>query len=316
MNQQVLLTTWIHEARSGNKSGFNNLITYYHAQLLSYALRICKFSNIAEDAIQDAYINAFIHISEVKNPENFFYWLRTIVKRSCLQYLNKNEGNLPLSSKLIGFKLIDNNLEAEIEKNNMNEFLWERISHLSETLRIVVLLRYFSEFGEYENISDILGIPIGTVKSRLNEAKKQLRKIWNYELSEMPNNIRIEANYWNEFYTQSFTYLQNNIWVRNKFINHFLPDISIRYTSSKTVRGRSFIEREIEEDIKFGISYDVHSVFNLKNTGILQAENINSIDYPDRCPPMTTFIFHRKSDVTHYLQLHNNKIYSEEKLAS
>jgi RNA polymerase sigma factor (sigma-70 family) len=305
MKESILITQWFEEARRGNRTCLNNLITFYHAQLLSYAMKICKFSNIAEDALQEAYINALVHFNEVKEPENFFFWLRTIVKRSCWQQMNLTNRTVPLSVKLIDSKISDNKIEDEIEKNNTNEFLWERMSRLSEPLRIVLLLRYFSNFNNYYSISEILDIPIGTVRSRLNEAKKQLKKSWNLSLSEMPQNIKSEAEYWNEFYEYSFKFIQRDPTVKQNFNNHLLPDLTINFTSGKTKQGRELIEKEFEDDLRYGTSYKMGSIFNLKNIGILQGENINSFEYSDRCPPTSTLIFHRKNDKTFYLLFHN-----------
>jgi RNA polymerase sigma factor (sigma-70 family) len=307
MKEEALIKNWIEEARLGNRSCFNNLITFYHTQMLAYAMKICGYSNIAEDALQDAYINAFTHITELKTTESYQSWLRTIVKRSCWQYLNTNSNKalLPLSVKLIDSKISDRTLENEIEKNNLNEFIWERITQLSETLRLVVLLRYFTNYNDYENISTILGVPIGTVKSRLNEAKKQLKKGWNYGLSGMPEKLKTEAKYWNEFYEYSFRNIQKDNNVRKMFRNHLLPDLTIRYTSGKTAYGRELFEKEINDDITYGTSYGIGTVFNLKNIGIVQTDNINPKEYPDRCPPTSTLIFHRKTDKTFFLQFHN-----------
>ena len=307
MKEEALIKNWVEEARLGNRSCFNNLITFYHSEMLAYALKICRYSNIAEDALQDAYINAFTHITELKATESFQPWLRTIVKRSCWQYLNSRseKASLPLSAKLIDTKISDHALENKIEKNNLNEFVWERITHLSETLRVVVLLRYFTGYNNYENISTIIGVPVGTVRSRLNEAKKQLKKIWNYDLSGLPENLKSEAKYWNEFYEYSFSNIQTDNNVRKTFGNHLLPDLTIRFTSGKTAQGRELFEKEINDDITYGTSYGIGTVFNLKDIGIIQGENINSKEYPDRCPPTSTLIFHRKIDKTFFLQFHN-----------
>jgi RNA polymerase sigma factor (sigma-70 family) len=308
MKESILTKQWFEEARRGNKTCLNNLLTFYHAQLLSYAMKICKYSNVAEDALQEAYINALTHFNEVKEPQNFFFWIRTIVKRSCWQQMNLAYKTVPLSARLIDSKINDMRIEGEIEKNNMNEFLWERISRLSETLRIVVLLRYFSNYNNYDNISEILDIPIGTVRSRLNEAKKQLRKTWNLSLSDMPQNIKNEAEYWNEFYEYSFKFIQRDPIVKQNFNNHLLPDLTINFTSGRTKQGRELIAKEIEDDLIYGTSYKMGSIFNLKNIGILQGENINSSEYPDRCPPTSTLIFYRKKDKTFHLLFHNPSI--------
>lgn len=306
MKLEQKISLWLNESRVGNKSSINSLFTYFYPKLLSYALKICGYNNIAEDALQDAYINAFIHLNEVKEVDKFYYWMLTIVRRSCWQYIKKERKNsFQLSAKLIDKEISGYTLEEIIEKNNMNEFILERITHLSKPLREVILLRYFTEYNDYKNISDILGIPDGTVRSRLNEAKKQLKKIWHSDLSEMPQSIKNEAEFWNEFYLEIAGEIYQNESARNKFFNHLLPELSIRLTSGKRIKGRFHIEKEIDEDIKYGSTFILTSVFNLKDIGIVQTENINSEEYPDRCPPVSTLIFHRIKDKTFYLQFSN-----------
>ncbi|MEO8398970.1 MAG: sigma-70 family RNA polymerase sigma factor [Ignavibacteriaceae bacterium] len=305
MKDTNLILQWFNEARLGNKQCFNNLVTYYHASLLSYALKICKYNNIAEDALQEAYINAYIHFNEVEQPEKLLSWLLTIVRRSCWLQMKSSKSFLPLSVKQIDSKIFDAGLERNFEQNNLNEYIHERINHLSDTLKIVVLMRYFTVYNDYESISEILGIPVGTIRSRLNEAKKQLKKVWNYSLSDLPENIQRESSYWNEFYFTTF----NNVHIeensRLKLIEHILPNVKILYTSGKTATGREPIKKELDEDIKFGIRYNTQTVFNLKDIGIIQGENINSAEYPDRCPPTSTFIFKRIKEKAFFMQIHN-----------
>lgn len=305
MKETKLVTEWYEEAVRGDRKGFDSLITYFHARLLSYALKICGYSSFAQDALQDAYITAFIHLGELKDPENFNYWIRTIVKRSCWRQIKAVKKDLPLAAKLIDSKIADREFSVEFEKNNLGDFLRQRINLLNETLRIVVILRYFTPYNDYENIAKILAVPAGTVKSRLNEAKKQLKKIWNTGLSEMPYEIRSEAEYWNDFYMDAFQNMQKDVSVKKRFIDHFNEDLYVYFTSGSSGSGRKILEKEFEEDIKYGTSYGPGTAFNLKNLGVVQGQNINSKEYPDRCPPTSTLIFHRKADKTVLLQFHN-----------
>ena len=71
MKENSLISQWFKEARLGNKQCFNNLLTYYYPQAYAYALKICKHNNIAEDALQEAFINSYLHFNEVKKKKNF-----------------------------------------------------------------------------------------------------------------------------------------------------------------------------------------------------------------------------------------------------
>jgi hypothetical protein len=145
---------------------------------------------------------------------------------------------------------------------------------------------------------------VGTVRSRLNEAKRQLKKIWDSNLSDMPYNIRREAEYWNDFYSTAYDQMQSDGNVRDSFTNHMLPELTIRFTNGDLKRGRTIMEREISEDIKYGTSYRLNTVFNLNGIGIVQGENINSPEYPDRCPRLTTLIFYRTAGKSHHINFH------------
>ena len=307
MKENSHISQWFNEARLGNKQCFNNLLTFYYPQTYAYALKICKYNNIAEDALQEAFINSYTHFNEVKLEEKFSSWLNTIVRRSCWKHMNSSKNLIPLSAKLIDSKIVDDTLEYNLEQNNLSEFIHERINNLSDSLQLVVILRFFTEFDDYESISRILDIPIGTVRSRLNEAKKQLKKNWNANLNDLPENLQSESAYWNEFYTESFNNAYKTVGARNKIIEHLLPEVKIHFTSGKINIGRDILKNEIEEDVKFGTRYNITTAFNLKDIGVLQGQNLNSPEYPDRCPYTTTLIFKRLKDKAYFVQMHNQQ---------
>ncbi|MBS1902603.1 MAG: RNA polymerase sigma factor [Bacteroidetes bacterium] len=308
MNSQIEhrdLTDLAVAALGGNSTAMNTLLACVRPRLYAYALRICKHRTQADDAIQDAFLHAYTHIRQLRQPSAFYPWIRSIVRRSAWRELRITQGPIRSADNL---QLIthptEESLESAIEQQLAHNTIYESIGKLTDTLKLPVLLRYFSGHQEYEQIAEILSIPVGTVRSRLNEAKKQLRLAWTGGV-DLPAALQQEAERWNEFYREVWSKVYDAPDARKRLTSHLANDLHIHFTSGARTRGRSVIEREIEDDMRYGSRSTPASVFNVGNIGIVECTNENSAEYPDRCPAATTFIFHRDREQTVLLQLHH-----------
>jgi hypothetical protein len=86
-------------------------------------------------------------------------------------------------------------------------------------------------------------------------------------------------------------------------LNHFDPALHMQFTSGKIGKGRIILEREINDDLKFGSRLKVKEVFSSGNLSVLEGHNLNSREYPDRCPPATTVLLLRNNDKVESIQI-------------
>ena len=164
--------------QSGDINAYNELVKRYKERLFNFVLRYFNNKEQAEDVVQDTLIKLYTHASYYKNVAKFSTWIFTIAKNNALTELRKNkrkrteslwteDGNpLDINSKE---QSLDQKTHNEFAINQLNKFLDE----IPENFRMAVVLRDFQELS-YDEISKILEIPIGTIKSRINRGRIQL----------------------------------------------------------------------------------------------------------------------------------------------
>lgn len=178
----------ISRAQKGDSDAFSALILSYEKRMYGFALRMLKSPEEAEDALQEALLKAYSKLNTYHGDASFSTWLYTILNRLCLDILRKKKRtgeetflSLNQTSKE------DEDYELQIEdsaptpeeayhKKETMRALMEGIQKLSDEHRAVILMRDIDGL-DYEAIAKITGTTLGTVKSRLNRARVNLRKI-------------------------------------------------------------------------------------------------------------------------------------------
>ena len=164
--------------QEGDINAYNELVKRYKDRLLNFVLRYFNNVEQAEDVVQDTLIKLYTHASYYKNVAKFSTWIFTIAKNNALTELRKNKRKktdslwtddgqvIDINSKE---ESLDSKVQNEIAIDQLNKFLDE----IPENFRMAVVLRDFEELS-YDEISKILEIPIGTIKSRINRGRIQL----------------------------------------------------------------------------------------------------------------------------------------------
>jgi len=147
--------------------------------LYKIAYTYFKDENNASDAVQDAVVIAYKNIHKLKNKEKFNSWITTILVNRCREVLRRNKVILfeQYDAKVIDIRILNEGKQvSDYEKVENKIYLINLLNKIDEKYRDVIRLKYFGDYT-LEEISTILDIPIGTVKSRLNFAIKKLKKL-------------------------------------------------------------------------------------------------------------------------------------------
>ncbi len=175
----------IKKCVNGNLKAFDELIEKYEKTAYNIALRMLKNPEDAMDVSQEAFIKVFKSIKTFNFESAFSTWLYRIVTNTCLDFLRKRNSNIysidnPIQTEdgEIERDIPDEALSPEelLEKKLTKEMVNSAINKLEENHRTVIILRDIQGFS-YEEISKILDCSIGTVKSRINRARKNLKDI-------------------------------------------------------------------------------------------------------------------------------------------
>ncbi|WP_053956608.1 RNA polymerase sigma factor [Inediibacterium massiliense] len=161
--------TSVSKAKSGDQQAFLSLIDENRLNMYRVARGILKNEEDIKDAIQNTLIKAFENICTLKKDKYFKTWLIRILINECNETIRKNKRSISLNENI-------NPLNEKYNDCYQNMDLIQALHSLNEELRVTITLFYFEDLS-VKNISQILEIPQGTVKSRLNRARTKLREI-------------------------------------------------------------------------------------------------------------------------------------------
>lgn len=172
----------ISQCQNGSKDAFCQLANKYYKDVYSMAYYWLEDREAAFDISQEAFLRVFRNIKKFDQNRPFKGWLYIIVKNLCFNYLKRyRKRRIVFSDYLLNIdndKITIPDLVTHPENIEKMEVLWWGIRKLNKDEKEIVLLRDIEEF-RYKEISDILGIPLGTVMSRLYKARKNLAHILN-----------------------------------------------------------------------------------------------------------------------------------------
>lgn len=172
---QAQVELWVLEAQAGDKHAFSALCQHFYPSALGFAAKIAGDTTLAEDAVQDALIKLSKTIYKLEDPATINAWVFRLVRWQVLDYLKVKNRYKSLSDIEIS------ECEAvETEPEEVMEGVKLGLSKLPSLEGQVIYLFYLEELSIAE-ISNILEIPEGTVKSRLFRARKLFKQVLEQE---------------------------------------------------------------------------------------------------------------------------------------
>jgi len=164
----------IEEVRLNDKEVFAIVIERYEDKLLRYAKHLVTDEHKAVDIVQESFIKAYINLNSFSTTKKFSSWIYRIVHNQAMNVVKKYNKETPLLDN-IDYKS-DENIEKEFEQKETIDKVRSCLNQIpiiySEPLNL-----FYVEEKSYEEISDILQIPIGTVATRISRAKIIMKKI-------------------------------------------------------------------------------------------------------------------------------------------
>ncbi|MBC7320446.1 sigma-70 family RNA polymerase sigma factor [bacterium] len=169
----------VKRAKKGDVLAFSELVKRYERYVINLVYRTLGRSEDAEDIAQEAFVKAFLNIKKFKEESKFSTWLSRIVVNLCMDKTrekNNREENLEEGIWLTIPQSSYYGPEETLERMEIQERIREAVTSLPNDLRMVFVLREFEGLS-YQEISEMLDIPIGTVESRLYRARMKLKSL-------------------------------------------------------------------------------------------------------------------------------------------
>ena len=168
----------ICEALAGDSSSFGELVTRHQDRLYNTMVHVVGSADDARDVVQDAFVQAFVKLDTFKSNSAFYTWLYRIAFNLRISHLRRKKPTVSIDKlqEDTGREPTDADdaPSDRIEQQERAGQVHEALAQLSEEHRSVLVLREMED-RSYEEISAILNVPVGTVRSRLHRARIQLR---------------------------------------------------------------------------------------------------------------------------------------------
>ena len=175
----------VAKCQKGDKQAFELLIKKYQRRIFHLIYRITQDPAVVESLAQDVFFKAYRSISSFRGSSRFYTWLYRIAVNTSLSYIKK-ESVGENREKRVDYDLHASNLAVDsMRVEDPEELLMRKeffkhlvgsLRRLPEELRTAVVLREFSGLN-YEEIAEVMEIPLGTVRSRIFRARSRLREM-------------------------------------------------------------------------------------------------------------------------------------------
>ncbi len=166
----------VDAARHGDAAAFETLVRRHDDQMRALAFRMLGGQAAMDDALQDAYVKAFRAVRRFRGDARFSTWLHRIVATTCIDHLRRRsrraEDELPEEPTPTGGGSFDPSAETAVRRTDLQ---WA-LGRLDPDHRATLLL-VDGEGLSYDEAGTVLGIPAGTVSSRLTRARAHMRTL-------------------------------------------------------------------------------------------------------------------------------------------
>lgn len=170
----------VDKVLEGDNGAFELLILKYQSQVFYAALNIVKNREFAEDISQDAFLKAYEKLDTLQDRNHFYPWLKRITVNLALNHYDRGKRIVDIESEDSEGSYFDTittgeNPEDFLIKDELKKYVRMFVDGLPERLRTVVVLREVEDMS-YEEIAEMLNIPLGTVRSRLFNARQIIKE--------------------------------------------------------------------------------------------------------------------------------------------
>jgi RNA polymerase sigma-70 factor (ECF subfamily) len=163
----------IRRAQEGDRRAFGQLVRLHREGAINVVYRMCGDADLAEEAAQEAFIRAWTNLPRYKPRSPFRNWLYRIATNAAVDALRSQKETVDVES--VDVAETGSGPDVLTEVRERAERVRRAVLDLPPASRAVVVLREYEDLS-YKEIADTLGIPIGTVMSRLNYARTRLRQ--------------------------------------------------------------------------------------------------------------------------------------------
>lgn len=165
---------WIQDVLSGDKQAYAHIINKYKNLLYATILRMTQNQQDAQDLVQEVFIKVYNQLDKYDKKGEFSSWLYRVAINHCMDEFRKKRYKMK-QVELNGETMVNTrHPEVIYFKKEQSRQLERLIQTLPEDERLIILLRYVNELS-YNEISELVGVPLSMVRNKIHRAKKKMR---------------------------------------------------------------------------------------------------------------------------------------------
>lgn len=292
-------------AQAGEVSALGLLLARHRPALLATAYGVLGYYGPdAEDAVQETAVIALRRIGDLRDPEAVGAWLRTVVRNACRMRLRQP---IPVPVDDDGFVALPSTEPdpAELlERHVTRDWVWQAVAELSPPLRLALMLRYFTGVTAYRDIADICGVPVGTVRSRLADARGKLARSLLETADAAHDDVRPLTESRRREAEQTLDAARRGDF-RAALAAHWSPTVESTWPRGHRTTGYDYLVRAMETDLADRVQQRLTNVVAARDLTIWEVDLVNPADDPFHCPPAAVWVQHLAAGRVQRFRLHH-----------
>ncbi|QDT38440.1 RNA polymerase sigma factor [Stratiformator vulcanicus] len=172
----------IKETLDGHGEAFGHLVERHQDRVFNVLVRFLGSIDDARDVTQDAFIHAYQKLDTFRGKSAFSTWLHRIAMNAAISRCRKRRlesGSIDAARESAGIEPVDQRSDTfpshSLEMAERRELVWKAIDELSDEFRAVIVLKEIDGL-KYDEIAEVVEVPIGTVRSRIHRGRAELRE--------------------------------------------------------------------------------------------------------------------------------------------
>lgn len=294
--------TLVRAAQDGDADSLAALFRVYYPGMRSIANHILGFGPDAEDACQDAAVAALGRIGKLRDPSAVRAWLHAIVRNNCRDIQRARKHVLV---EVAGTEMHAGELDTPgttVERDAERDWVRHALRQLTPAVRPVAVLRYFTEHNSYEQIAELCGIPLGTVRSRLSDARRQLAVVLPQVRDDRHEDSAALTAERREEAAILLSGVANGVLPRS-ISGRWAADAAVSWPDGRRSTGLPSIFEMLRHRHQSGVRFRLADVVAGPDTTVWVTGFSGPPHDPHGCPPAGTWMLHERDGMVREVRL-------------
>ena len=271
-------------ARHGDAAALAALLERHRAGMHATALAVLGWTPDTEDVVQDAMLTALARLGDLREPAAAGAWLRALARNGARTRARTAGRETPTELPDGTMPSREPTPDEVLEGHALCDWVRTAVGALSEPLQTAVLLRYFTQVTAYEQIAALCGVPVGTVRSRLSEARRKLAGGLaaatdgrHEDVAAVTARRRREAEFLLGAAPQG--------GFPDALAQLAAPDVVLTAAAGFAAEGRDMLVRIMDTDLEAGVRQTLTHIVAGRGVAIWECDLHSPPWDPDHCPP-------------------------------